>query len=85
MVLKEIKRFIVLTGVYAIVFTVSAAAVILCVSRILFLWLRHSSAIFTPKRRELPPDCLNDPIHGEHHHIQIKVSKIKIQISPIVM
>ncbi|KAK9504418.1 hypothetical protein O3M35_010753 [Rhynocoris fuscipes] len=28
--------------------------------------------IFKVKTRELPPKCLNDPVYGEHHYVQIK-------------
>ena len=76
MVMKELKRFFVVSLTYAFVYVAAVLISIFLYSWMVYRWFKGSPGLFSVKRRELPPACLNDPEYGEHCYIQIKVSRM---------
>lgn len=74
MALKEIRQAIFILTAQVIIYSIATTLAFFMFLRTVLLWFRSPSGIFFSKRRELPPDLLNDQSLGEHHYIQIKVS-----------
>ncbi|XKL64990.1 hypothetical protein PGB90_005076 [Kerria lacca] len=76
MALKEIRQAIFILTAQVIIYSIATTLAFFMFLRTVLLWFRSPSGIFFSKRRELPPDLLNDQSLGEHHYIQIKNIKL---------
>ena len=75
---KEIKNAFLVFVFYVAVYFIASIFAFYALLNSAYIWVRSSANSWvSSKRRELPPECLNDPIYGEHCYIQIKVSAIR--------
>lgn len=71
--LEQIKRAILLLVSYWIIYSLATVFGVLCIILTAYKWITSKGPV-APQRRELPPECLNDPVYGEHCYVQIKVN-----------
>lgn len=69
-----IKRWIVPAIMYTTLYSISLFYGVLFSLRILYRWAKEKDAFWKVKKRDIPPECLNDPVYGNHAYIQIKVN-----------
>ncbi|XP_065213576.1 epoxide hydrolase 4-like [Planococcus citri] len=74
---ESIKSAVLVSIFYSAVYFVASFIAFYSLLKIAYVWVRSSAKSWTRyKRRELPPECLNDPVYGEHGYIQIKNIKL---------